>query len=258
MKSKEKKTKKQIYTKFVIWTVGMTVIGFVIGFTGALLAEIYDGDIWGGLREICTVAVPVLYVLIMVTGLFYCFFEYHKAKKMFTDWNKEDEGILDEIDTILNKALTPSNILMVCSFFFYSAMVYLANIRVWEGSKKQIFLMVFGIIIFVTDKVFLFLLQKRVVDLVKKLNPEKRGDIFDTEFQKEWLASCDEAEKHIIYEASYMAYRTASTACVVLWVVTLFGILLFDTGFFPSVCVFVIWMTMVVSYSIACYKLEKK
>lgn len=257
-KGNRQKTKKEIYTKFAVLSLGGAGIGFIAGFAGAWITDMYEGDLWGGLREIGTAAVPVIYVLVMTVGFLYCFINYGKAKKMFANWNREDESILDEVDKILEKALTPSNILMVCNFFFYSAMIYISDIRAWEGRMEQTFLMVFGIIIFVIDKVLLIILQKLVVDLTKQLNPEKRGDVLDTEFQKEWLASCDEAEKKTIYEASYMAYRAASTACVVVWLFTLFGILLFDTGFFPSICVFIIWLTMVVSYSIACHKLEKK
>lgn len=257
MQNKER-TKKEIYKRFAIFTIGGMGVGFIIGFVGALLTDIYDGDLWGGLRELCTKVVPIAYVFIMGVGFFYCIRNYRKAKKLFFHREKGDESILDEIDKILDKALSPSNILMLCNFFFYSAMVYLSDIHSWEGSRKQIFFITFAIAVFVINKVILCVLQKRIVDFIKELNPEKRGEILDTEFQKVWLASCDEAEKQTIFEASYMAYRATSTACLVLWVLTLFGILLFDTGFFPTVCVFAIWLTMIVSYTIACHKLEKK
>ena len=62
----------------------------------------------------------------------------------------------------------------------------------------------------------------------------------------------------MIFEAAYKAYQAAQYACVVMWLLTLIGMLLFDIGIIPSICVFVIWLTMVVSYSIACHKLGKK
>ena len=118
--------------------------------------------------------------------------------------------------------------------------------------------MIAGLVLFFLNIILLAVFQKLSVDLVKKINPEKRGNIFDTEFNKNWLASCDEAEKKMIYEASYMAYRAASTACLVLWLLTLMAMLLFDTGILASACVFVIWLTLILAYTIACHKLSEK
>ena len=55
-------------------------------------------------------------------------------------------------------------------------------------------------------------MSRFIVELEKKLNPEKKGDVIETNFSKKWEDSCDEAQKMIIYEAGYRAYRAGMKA----------------------------------------------
>ena len=48
--------------------------------------------------------------------------------------------------------------------------------------------------------------QIRYIKLVQRIYPDKKGDPTSINFQEQWLASCDEAEKEEIYEASYKTY----------------------------------------------------
>lgn len=200
----------------------------------------------------------------MVVTYGYSYFQYNKAKKMVENWDGRDEDVLERADEILGLSITPSNIMMVCNFFLYSAMTYISGVRIPElgasisVEEKNFSSLVLSLVLFVLNMAFITITQKLTIELTKKINPEKRGNILDSEFQKVWLASCDEAQKQMIFEAAYKAYQAAQYACVVMWLLTLIGMLLFDIGIIPSICVFVIWLTMVVSYSIACHKLGKK
>lgn len=49
--------------------------------------------------------------------------------------------------------------------------------------------------------------QKKMIQNIKVLYPEKRGDVYSLRFQKDWLDSMDEREKLTTYRASYYAYR---------------------------------------------------
>lgn len=261
MKNK-KKTNKEIYTKFIIMIVLGCVIGFVAGFGGAFISDIYGGDIIGGLQQIFKVAIPVVYVVLMVLSYGYSFYNYNKAKKMVENWDGINEDILENADQILGKAVLPNNIMMVCNFFLYSAMVYLSSVTIpnigSEGVKEGLPVLAIAVGVFLVNMVLIIIIQKITVDLTKKINPEKNGNILDKDFNKEWLASCDEAQKQMIYEASYKAYQATNMACLIMWLFSVMGILLFDIGILPSICVFVVWLTLVASYSIACCKLESK
>lgn len=262
MKNKKEKTNKQIYTKFVIMIIVGGLVGFIAGFGGAIISDMCGGDIVSGLNHIFKVVVPVVYLLLMVVTYSISFVNYGKAKKIVTEWDGIDEDVLDEADKKLSFALEPTNIMMVCNFFLYSAMTYISGVQIQgieeETFKKGLPIMVTGIILFVINLVIITVIQKLTVELTKKINPEKKGNILDTDFQKDWLASCDEAQKQMIYEASYKAYQATGYACMVMCILTLVAMLLFDTGILPSICVFVIWLTMVLAYTIACHKLGKK
>ena len=43
----------------------------------------------------------------------------------------------------------------------------------------------------------------RYVKMVQAAHPEKRGDMNSKNFQKDWMASCDEAEKEMVYQSAY-------------------------------------------------------
>ena len=86
--------------------------------------------------------------------------------------------------------------------------------------------------------------QKLCVDLLRRVNPEKRGSVLDTRFRKDWLGSCDEAEKLMIGKCAYKAYAAANTACAVLAIIFAVCALIFNTGFLPSFAMCVIWFVL--------------
>lgn len=262
MKNKKVRTDKQINIRFVVIVIGGMILGAVIGFGGAILSDMYGGDIMAGLNHIFKVCIPVLYFLSMAVAYTITFVNYRKAKKMVNEWNGEDEEVLDEADKRIALALEPMSIFMVCNFFFYTGMTYISGVKIpgidMETYKAGLPIMVAGVVIFLWNMALITIIQKKLVEMTKKINPEKRGNVLDTDFNKVWLESCDEAQKQATFEAGFRAYQAGSTACLVLWIVTLIAMLLFDTGIFPSICVFVVSLTLIVSYTIACHKIEEK
>ena len=63
-----------------------------------------------------------------------------------------------------------------------------------------------GLVVFMGMVVYFGMWQVRYVKMVQRIYPEKKGDPASMKFQEQWLASCDEAEKEEIYEASYKTY----------------------------------------------------
>ena len=100
-------------------------------------------------------------------------------------------------------------------------------------------------------------LQQKLVDLCKRLNPEKQGSIYDTKFQKKWFESCDEAERLIIGQCAMKAYQAMARVCLGLWLVFVLGGMFFDWGFLPSLAVCIIWGTGQTVYAWHAAKLGK-
>lgn len=256
-KVKKQKTDKQIYTKFALLVIAGFVIGLGLGSGGAFLAENFNGDISQGVMQMMKVCVPVLFVGLNAIVYTFAFVNYFKAKKMLAEWDGIDEDVLEEVEKKIGIAISPSNVMMACNFFLYSAMMYISEFNKPNFSQR-VPLAVFGIVFFIITLVLMSTIQKLGVDMIKKINPEKKGNVFDTEFGKDWLASCDELQKKQIGEAAYKAYKATNTVCMVMTIITLMVMMLFDTGIIPSLCVFVIWVSLIGTYSWACYQFDKK
>ena len=66
------------------------------------------------------------------------------------------------------------------------------------------------------------------------------------------MASCDEAEKECIYQASYKGYQTVMKWAPILTFVALILHMFFDTGILAIVMTSVIWLVTSVTYCRAC------
>ena len=148
----------------------------------------------------------------------------------------------------LNYPLLFSNICMILDFFFFAGgITELSDLR-QTGLNLLGFILSIGIIV---------LIQQKIIDLLRVLNPEKKGSVYDMNFSHKWEESCDEAEKLMMYKASYTSFRFTAVTCIVLWLVLAIASNTTDIGILPVTCVMVIWMVQTVSYCIASIRMTK-
>ena len=100
--------------------------------------------------------------------------------------------------------------------------------------------------------------QVRYVKLIQKMEPTKKGDPTSMKFQKQWLESCDEAEKILIYQSSYRTYCLMSVLLPFLTVVTMLGHLFYETGLLAIFVVGFLWIAMVSAYCYFCTVSRKR
>ena len=62
-----------------------------------------------------------------------------------------------------------------------------------------------------------------------------------TNFNKRWMDSCDEAERMIIYKASYSTFQVMKSMLPIMEAVALLGKLMFETGNFPIILICILW-----------------
>lgn len=97
----------------------------------------------------------------------------------------------------------------------------------------------------------------KIVAIEKDLNPEKEGSIFELNFNKKWLSSCDEAQKLIMYKAAYKAYKISNVSCMILWCAA-FVLMLIEPGFlFAVIFVTIIMIVNNISFMVAGAKYER-
>lgn len=244
------------------------------GFLLVLLISFIGGGFLGGSLAVCSsfgvvdaVVKPVLNIflkssvyanLIMaVLVLISVFIILSHSKKMIQEWDQEDDIMYSKINYNLSTGLIITYISQILSFCFFSAGI-LEMQRNQEVYRTEIYSHIcfwagfFGILIVVLA------FQQKIINLVKVICPEKKGSIFDSKFQREWIASCDEAEKLIIYESSYTSFKIVSKACIVLWIISILGIMFMDSGIYPTIVITVIWLCSTVSYCLKSMQLEKK
>ena len=140
---------------------------------------------------------------------------------------------------------------VIASFFFFNAGT--AKLPQSSDGNTITLLVIFLVVIALAT-----LLQQKTVDLTKKMNPEKRGSVYDMKFQERWWESCDEAERRQIGQASYKAYVTVSRFCPYCWGVLLLGNMVFHYGILPSAVVLVIWAVLSVSYTREAIRLGRR
>lgn len=188
-------------------------------------------------------AIPAVIVICMIPSLIV----YIQCKRLYQNGNAEDD-VLDEIEDKLNIPMLLTNVGVILSLFFFST-----NTILEKDDTKMMIAMIF----FFLSVALGVLIQQKVVDLTKAMNPEKQGSVYDYDFAKKWEASCDEAQRLMIYKASYSAFKVTNVVCISLWVVLQILAMAFGTGILPIVVVLIIYMAMLISYIVTAAKLER-
>ena len=181
---------------------------------------------------------------------------YTKQKSIYKNWNGENEDVLDSIDQKLSFPVNISSAIVIVNYLFFAINIYMSLFGDLSKKMSSLFFLG-GTVLFILGLVWTTTLQGITVKLVKEINPEKKGNILDTSFRKNWVDSCDEFEKNIIYKSSYDAFIVGNGTCMVLWIVALFGMLIFNTGIFAVILVSILWLVLSLAYMIAASKYEK-
>ena len=222
------------------------VMGFAAGWVGHdNLSEVIATAVADGL----TAAAPWVLLGTSVVSLALILWLYRAAKALFTGWDGEDEAVMDRADEKLNWALLLTASQFVLDMFFFTAAE--------SGASPLGGIM--GVLFFLVSVFTLVFAQQKIVDLTRRMNPEKQGSVYDTKFKKKWFESCDEAEQKQIGQAAYKAFNVVSTACPILWLALL--VLSYAFNFellMPTFIVCFIWLLMQVSYCLECIRLGKR
>ena len=260
MSKVNKKKKEKSEVKIIIIFLVALALSYVGGYFFGTMGARYEENMKEILHIVGNGAVlvfPMFYVFINALVIVTSLVIYIIAKKQSQLWDGESEEIIDNVEKNLNKSIVLINILMIADVFFYGVMVYITMYTNF-GANFGDELFALGTAVFLVSYALMMILYKVIVDLVKKLNPEKRGSVFDIRFTKDWENSSDEGEKLIMYKAAYKTYHIVNIACIVMWAIAFSGMLIFQTGLLPLFCVSAIWVTMIATYSIVTAQMEAK
>lgn len=185
-------------------------------------------------------------VLLALTVLF-CL----KSKRLQKNAAPDDEKAFEHMDRLLNIALTLTGINMIISLLCFG----IATSQGLESfSAKPAWL---ALLIVLTAVFTCIFCEGKIVKMVKELYPEKRGNVLDFRFGKEWLASCDEAEKYVIYAAAYRSYLALQRAFAFAMALLILCSILFEVGILPFLVVSALWTIQTITYVSAATKLSR-
>ena len=203
-----------------------------------------------------SIIMSVIFLAINIMLLIVAVVCLSKARKQFKQWDGEDEDLADKIERIVFIPICLSSIFTIINMFLFAVCINLdINTEMSKGAEKAF--MFANIIIFIVSCIITVGTQKKCVDIVKDMNPEKKGSIFDMHFSKKWADSCDEAEMFYVYKASATAFKVMSTLCMVLWIICVIADLFFEIGIVPVTMVTIIWVAGAAAYQIGVCRAEK-
>ena len=245
--------KKKLLCLILLW-VGCAVVGGGVGF---LIATAQKGNGWDPAafltRMAPTLSVIVLILLVIVNfgpAVWY-FLKLRVFNRRVHAVKPDDYEELDALDAYMDAPMKVSSYIMPISSALFAIQFHLTVLTDSTFAAAD-FVFIASVVVFLASLFLPFILQKKTVDLIKVLNPEKKGSVLDLNFRSKWENSCDEAELQIIRKGGACAFKAGSTACIVLWVISTLTMMLLETNALAPVCVCLIWLIMQIAYFKGC------
>lgn len=252
MKTNEGK-KRFVVLKFLLIVLGAAVLGFFGGFGAMWFREQLMGPA-GALADaggMAARALPWVSWVISLALTLGALALYLDCRAKFLAWDGEDEDLIEGVEHRLGVSMLLDNLMMILGFLCLTLMngtlELLEGWQFWLGLAAFLYCMAASIV-----------LTRLAVNLTKRINPEKRGDVLELKFQQTWLASCDEGERSVIYQSAFKAYKVTSYTCMGLWLVcTLVQVTLGFIGPVPGVCVLLVWLVLNLTYCGEALRLQR-
>lgn len=247
-----KKEDKKAFKSFAIMMVISAIAGAIIGAGSIYLQEHMRNNLSDFLLNALMMITPYASLVLSILVIIVSVVIYSNSRKKLKLWNQSDEQeeIIDNIEEKLSYVLLFASVNLIIGFFFFGAGMGLLS----DVSYGKVILFFFGFIVCVVSTV---LIQNKVVNLEKEINPFLNGSVYDFKFSKKWLDSCDEAIKLNVYKSSFKAHKAVTNTCLILWIVCVLGYSFFDFGIMPLVMVTIIWLVQTISYCIESIKCSK-
>ena len=256
-----KKDNKKAGWKFALFLLLSGIVGGIIGFLSGMaskgipeLTEAFNGFMTANMPTI-ELLIPIVMVVSFVPILIWCILSIRSCKKEATVFiETDDEEGIEKLELKLSHTLLGTSVLLILYFLLYSIMIF-SNYKYSSVPMSEAVLIVS--IVFMVGIILIIVLQQKIVDCIRLMNPEKQGSVYDMNFNKKWETSCDEAEKQIIYKAGYKAYKAVNMTCMILWVIFMIMGINTGVGFMSVMTIIIIWTVLVCVYIYNAIKYSK-
>ena len=244
-----KKDNRKALPKYLLILLAASVFGGILGFAAGWVGHDNISEvIAAAVTNALTAAAPWALLATSVVSLAMILWLYQGARGLFITWDGEDDDVMDRADEKLNWALLITAAQIVLDMFFFAVAQSAHNMTA-----------LWSVLLFIVSIFLLVFAQQKIVDLTRKMNPEKQGSVYDVKFKKKWFESCDEAEQKLIGQAAYKAYNVVCTACPILWAVLFMLSYAFHVELLlPVFVVCLLWLLIQVSYCLEAIRLGRR
>ncbi len=171
---------------------------------------------------------------------------YFSTKQKLKHLDENDDALFDQIDRQLGFLLPFISVTMIIGFSLF-------GITVTNALNESTLI---GLMLFIINTAFTVVMNVLSIKLTKVLYPEKKGNPLDSNFNKDWIKSCDEAEKYVIYKASYRCCQLMNFVyCGIITFCLLVSIIV-NIGIFPYLLIGFLWITQTLVYSISANRFQ--
>lgn len=250
------KKKMNTYLKFSLKMLGYTFAGGLLGFGCVYIGMDSLGELFKALSNAARdhlIWIQAFFLAVSVLLLEPVLHRYRTLGRELEDAEDEQGDLLEyRMEKLSALGMTVSIAGMVLAMILLSTGYSMDYIESLSISGNKMLLAVFAL--FILNCVYNGFWQVRYVKSVQKVYPNQKADISSAKFQEQWLESCDEAEREMIYQASYKSYLFLHKLVSVLAVAAMLSHLFWNTGIMAVAMVGIVWIGMTVTYSCACIK----
>ncbi len=183
-----------------------------------------------------SVCLGILVLIVNVSGLL-C------ARSLFKrEQQVEEDEALEKLEQKVE--LCQGSIMTVTTVLVILALM-LIGIGITENRKG-----LYGTLICFVVVLAAVIFQTVVIHQMQKQDPRLKGDPNGLHFQRDWMNSCDEAEKMKVYEATYKSYLLVCNLFPIIMVLALLAKFIWNTGSGAIFLIGLLWMIQVVSMRI--------
>ncbi|MBQ8603360.1 MAG: DUF3169 family protein [Oscillospiraceae bacterium] len=243
--------------KILIRFIAVVVLALGAGFIAGYNSMAFEADIAAQLTYLLDSLVKIS-PLMMVAGcgiMVVAVSFYIKGRNTAAAALAGDEEKYEKADELLGTAVTVTNRLTIYMFGVFGIMVSGFGTKL---SMEDFIPVMISMAVFLVLLIGGSFLQNAIIKQVQKLNPEKKGNVLDSKFHREWFDSCDEAEKAQIGHAAYKSYRATSNAIVGAVLIAVFVSMMTPVGPLPAVLVCGIWAVQFSAYTKAAKEWKNK
>ena len=238
-----KKDTKILVRFIVLMALAMTA-GGIMGYAGAANRRTVSDVLAIVMDTLITIAPAGIAVSGLLTVL--SFADYTKGKALTEKaLSIGEDADYDAAEKILEKSLEKGNYSLILS---YTALGMLVSGFAGKYTATDMPMVLVALAVFFMLMLVNTFIQSALVKQVKRLNPEKQGNVLDPKFHQDWLDSCDEAQRALIGKAAHAAYRATQKAIIAAMLVAMAVSFEYPVGPLPVVLVGAIWLAQTATY----------